>query len=242
MITGKHLLELRKYPNSLYFYLKVEFLFHSNKMEGSTFTEEQLGLLLDKRIVVGEHELEDVKETANSLELFELMVNTLEEPITDDLLLKYHNTLKKGTKDEQAGLSGTWKIYDNRIVGVPVKLTPPSLVRERIKDLLYRWEVSNKLLPDIAEFHVEFEQIHPFQDGNGRIGRFIMLKQCLENGIIPIVVDTEYVMEYRQELGNAQLSGDRTGFIKVLEKCQLRFMQKEIVLNTLQSLNDRGLY
>jgi Fic family protein len=241
MISSKHLLELRKYPNSLYHQLKVEFIFHSNRMEGSTFTEEQLGMLLDKGIVVGEHKLEDIKETSNSLEVFEEMVNTFNDPITEDLLLKLHSILKKGTKDEEAGLSGVWKIYDNKILGVPVKLTPPLLVRERIKDLIYRWEISTKSLSDIAKFHVDFEQIHPFQDGNGRIGRFIMLKQCLENGVVPIVVDSEYSAEYKRELGNSQITGDTTSFIEVLERCQTRFMQKEIVLNTIQTLKDKGL-
>ncbi len=235
MLRSTHMQELKKYPNSLYYWMKVEFLFHSNKLEGSTFTEEQLALLMDKGIVLGEHKLEDIKETANSLELFEYMVENLNEPVTEDLILSFHKVLKKGTKEEEAGLAGIWKKYENKILGIAVKLAHPSEVRERIKDLLYRWEHSNQAFEDIALFHVDFEKIHPFQDGNGRVGRFLMLKQCFDSGISPIVIDWAFSKQYKESLGKAQVTGDMTDFLSVLIQCQQRFETKDILQSTLKA-------
>ncbi len=226
MLNTTHLRELRKFPNSLYYFLKIEFLFHSNKLEGSTFTEEQLDLLMDKGIVHGEHRLEDVKETANSLELFEVMVDSLGVPIDEELILHFHRVLKKGTKDDEVGLAGIWKKYENRISGSSVKLAHPLEVREAIKNLLFRWEASPKDLQSIGQFHIDFEQIHPFQDGNGRVGRFLMIKQCFDSEISPIVIDSVFSREYKSSLNKAQLGEGTDDFLDILQKCQDRFNEK----------------
>lgn len=237
MLNKKHLLELRKARNSLYYYLKCEFLYHSNKIEGSTFSTEQLALLMDKEIVEGSHRLEDVIETSNSLLLFDYMISTLGDPITEDLLLEFHKILKKNTADESIGAVGVWKKYKNHISGSQVKLAEPHQVLESIKNLNFGWEVSEKTFEAIVDYHVKFEKIHPFQDGNGRVGRFIMLKQCFENEITPIVVDSDYNKSYKQALEKAQITGEHQLLYDVFRICQDWFANKDIVKGTIEDLN-----
>lgn len=236
MLNKESLMILKSIPNSLYEELKIQFLFHSNKIEGSTFTEKQLHWLLDKHIVDGSHDVNDVLETINSVELFEEVVSTLGEEITEELIIRIHAILKKGTKDEDAGLAGTWKKYSNRISGTSVKLSSPQEVLEHIRNLIYWWNVSDKNFKSIVEFHVKFEQVHPFQDGNGRVGRFLMLKQCFENNVNPIVLDSELAKEYREALGKAQLEKDTVPLEAILNMCSQRFMSRPIVTDTLNEL------
>jgi Fic family protein len=240
VLTTEHVLKLRNYPNSAYYDLKVEFLYHSNKVEGSAFTEEELDLLMDKRIVSGEHKLEDVIETVNSLALFEYMVDTLGDPVTKSLILDFHKILKKGTRAEAWDQVGKWKKVSNSLRNSEVVLAQPCEVDMRIDDLLNEWNNSSKGFEEIVNFHVKFEHMHPFLDGNGRVGRFVMLKQCLDNTVSPIVLDSEYEREYKTALGKAQLTGNQEDLQEVLKKCQLRFANRDIVKNTVEQLNQEA--
>ena len=98
--------KLSKIKNSVYDDIKIEYLYHSNKLEGSTFNIEQLNILLEENMVIGEHSIDDVQETINSLELFDFVVETLKEKLTDRLLREYHSILKKNTSDENYGFVG----------------------------------------------------------------------------------------------------------------------------------------
>lgn len=215
--------KLSKIKNSVYDDIKIEYLYHSNKLEGSTFNIEQLNILLEDNMVVGEHSINDVQETINSLELFDFVIETLKEKLTDRLLREYHSILKKNTSDEKYGLVGIYKKIPNKLRNVDIELAQPYEVEELVKNLL-----ENKIesIEDIADFHQKFEHIHPFQDGNGRIGRFIILRQCLENNIDLIAIDDEYNKEYREALYKAQTTGKLEELIKVFEKSQQRINEK----------------
>ena len=102
----------------------------------------------------------------------------------------------------------------------------PHLVENSIYNLLEAWKESKKDIYAIADFHQKFEHIHPFQDGNGRIGRFIILRQCLENNVDLIAIDDEYNKEYREALYKAQMTGSLEQLIQVLKKCQERLSEK----------------
>ena len=102
----------------------------------------------------------------------------------------------------------------------------PHLVENSIYNLLEDWKESKKDIYAIADFHQRFEHIHPFQDGNGRIGRFIMLRQCLENNVDLIAIDDEYNKEYREALYNAQTIGNLEQLIQIFKKCQERLDEK----------------
>ncbi len=214
---------LSKIKNSIYDDIKIEYLYHSNKLEGSTFNIKQLNILLEEKMVVGEHSINDVQETINSLELFDFVIETLNEKLTDRLLREYHSILKKNTSDEKYGFVGVYKKIPNKLRNVNIELAQPYEVEELIKILL-KTKITS--IEDIADFHQKFEHIHPFQDGNGRIGRFIILRQCIENKIDLITIDDEYNKEYREALYEAQTSESLGKLVQVFEKCQKRLDEK----------------
>ena len=217
-VTINTMKKLSRVQNSIYDDIKLQFLYHSNKLEGSTFNIQQLSILLDENMIVGEHSIDDVQETINSISLFDFVIDTLGEPMTPRLLREYHQVLKKNTRDEKYGFAGVFKKIPNKIMGVDLDVAQPYEVPERIDELL-----NNKIksIKDIADFHQKFEAIHPFQDGNGRIGRYIILKQCIENNIDLIAIDDEYNKEYKNALYEAQVNDNIKPLTNVFIKCQV---------------------
>ncbi len=218
--------KLSKIKNSAYDRIKIEYLYHSNKMEGSTFSKENLIDLLEQKQVKGEHFLDDIIETKNSLELFDYVIDTLKEPFDKYLLWEWHRILKKGTVDDEIDNIGKWKKYANQLSKTDLKLCEPHLVENSMYNLLEDWKESKKDIDAIADFHQKFEHIHPFQDGNGRIGRFIILRQCIENGVDLIAIDNEYNQEYREALYKAQTTDSINALVEVFKKCQERLEEK----------------
>lgn len=225
-ISIKLIQKLSKIKNSLYDAIKIEYLYHSNKLEGSTFSKENLVDLLEHKQVIGEHFVDDVIETKNSLELFDRIIATLNEPLDKHLLWEWHRILKKGSIDEEIDNIGKWKKYENRLSNTDLKLCEPHLVENSIFNLLEDWNESTKDIYAIADFHQKFEHIHPFQDGNGRIGRFIILRQCIENNIDLIAIDNEYNKEYREALYIAQTTNNIEPLVEIFKKCQKRTDEK----------------
>lgn len=226
-INSKMLKHLSKITNSLYEDLKLEFLYHSNHLEGSTFSKEELDKLLNEKKVEGNHSLDDILETRNSLEVFDQVVLDSGEKLDSFMLFQWHRILKKGTVDEEIHNTGKWKTYENRLRGVDLELASPSEVENLMYNLLADWnELESASTKDIADFHYKFEKIHPFQDGNGRIGRFIILKQCLEKNMDLIAIDNEYSEEYKSALYKAQKSENSEELVQVFEKCQRRLTEK----------------
>ena len=219
--------KLSAIKNSFYEDFKIEFLFHSNHLEGSTFTKENLEkLLLDKQ-VEGVHFLDDVYETTNSLKLFDTVVEDGDKELNKFMLLDWHRILKKNSIDEEINNTGCWKKYENRLRSVDIKLALPSEVDSLMFNLLADWNETKKpTIEDIAKFHYCFEMIHPFQDGNGRIGRFLILKQCLESDVDLIAIDNIYSKEYKEALYKAQKTDDISELVCVFEKCQNRLDKK----------------
>ena len=188
-------------PNSLYKDLRHNFLFHSNKIEGSTFTTEAVALLLDKNVVTCKHTLDDVQETVNSSYVFDTIIDTLGSKITESYLKNLHASLMFNTSLHAKGYSGIYKTIPNMIIGTNTKVSQPFEVQAKISELLeWYYNLDNITIKDIAEFHYRFEVIHPFQDGNGRIGRFIMLKQMLENNLPLKIVSWDTEDLYRSSL------------------------------------------
>lgn len=200
------LLETKDLKNALYSTLKHSFLYHSNKIEGSTFTTEALALLLDKNVVTGKHTLDDVQETVNSSYVFDRIVETLGQKIDDSFLKDLHARLMFNTTMHQRGYAGVYKKIPNMIIGTKVKIAQPYEVQARLDELLEWYYNLNEInLEDITNFHYKFEIIHPFQDGNGRIGRFLMLKQMLENNLPIKIVSWDSEDLYRESLNLCSL-------------------------------------
>lgn len=214
------LLETKEFKNSLYSILKHSFLYHSNKIEGSTFTTEALALLLDKNVVTGKHTLDDVQETVNSSYVFDQVVDTLGKKIDDLFLKDLHARLMFNTTMHQRGYAGVYKTIPNMIIGAKVKVAQPFEVQSRLDELLHwYYNLDNITLDDIAAFHYKFELIHPFQDGNGRIGRFLMLKQMLENNLPIKIISWDSEDLYRESLNLCDLEDQEPlkKYIKSLE-------------------------
>ena len=226
-INSKKMKYLSKITNSIYKEFKIDFLYHSNHLEGSTFSKDELEKLLTEKKVEGSHSLDDIIETKNSLEVFDQVINDSSELLDKFMLFNWHKLLKKGTVDDEIHNIGMWKKYENKLRGVDLKLALPVEVDNLMFNLLSNYnELETVTLKDIADFHYKFEKIHPFQDGNGRIGRFIILKQCLEWNIDLIAIDDKYDDEYRDALYKAQKTGDSEDLVTVFKKYQKRLDEK----------------
>lgn len=226
-INSKKMKYLSKITNSIYKEFKIDFLYHSNHLEGSTFSKDELEKLLTEKKVEGSHSLDDIIETKNSLEVFDQVINDSSELLDKFMLFNWHKLLKKGTVDDEIHNIGIWKKYENKLRGVDLKLALPVEVDNLMFNLLSDYnELETVTLKDIADFHYKFEKIHPFQDGNGRIGRFIILKQCLEWNIDLIAIDDKCDDEYRNALYKAQKTGDSEDLVTVFKKCQNRLDKK----------------
>lgn len=226
-LNAKEIKRLSAIKNSVYDDLKIEFLYHSNHLEGSTFTKENLEKLLSLKKVEGEHYLDDVIETKNSLNVFDKVINDSDKKLDKFMLFDWHRELKKDSVDEEIHNTGCWKKYENKLRNIDLKLAYPDEVDSLMFNLLMDWnELINPTKEDIAKFHYRFELIHPFQDGNGRIGRFIILKQCIESDIDLIAIDNEYEKEYKEALYKAQKTDDVSFLVDVFSKCQKRLDEK----------------
>ena len=226
-INSKKMKYLSKITNSIYKEFKIDFLYHSNHLEGSTFSKDELEKLLTEKKVEGSHSLDDIIETKNSLEVFDQVINDSGEKLDKFMLFNWHKLLKKGTVDDEIHNIGMWKKYENKLRGVDLKLALPVEVDNLMFNLLSDYnELETVTLKDIADFHYKFEKIHPFQDGNGRIGRFIILKQCLEWNIDLIAIDDKYDDEYRNALYKAGKTDNSDDLVTVFKKCQNRLDEK----------------
>ncbi len=228
-VNAKEIKRLSAIKNSVYDDFKIDFLYNSNHLEGSTFTKENLEKLLSLKKVEGEHYLDDVIETKNSLNVFDKVINDSDKKLDKFMLFDWHRELKKDSVDEEIHNTGCWKKYENKLRNIDLKLAYPDEVDNLMFNLLMDWnELMNPTIEDIAKFHYRFELIHPFQDGNGRIGRFIILKQCIESDIDLIAIDNEYEKEYKEALYKAQKTDDVSFLVDVFSKCQKRLDEKMI--------------
>ncbi len=187
----------RKIKGSVYNRMQVDFAYNSNHIEGSRLTHDQTRYIYETRTIDGTAPVNDVFEAANHFKCFDYILDTVNEPITEDYIKQLHRMLKNGVMDddEDYAVVGDYKKYPNEVGDI--ETVPPEEVSDYIQDLLGRYNAKSALdLYDIVDFHVAFERIHPFYDGNGRIGRLLMLKQCLANEIVPFFINDEIKHSY----------------------------------------------
>lgn len=180
-----------KLSGGLYHETQVKLTYNSNHIEGSELSEEQTRYIFETK-TLGElaHSvrLDDVIETNNHFRCIDYVIEHATEELSEDFILRLQGLLKEGTEDSLSYGLGVYKLKPNTVGGL--ETTAPSEVHSAIKELI-EWYNGLKRVTyeDIIEFHYRFECIHPFQDGNGRIGRLISFKQCLAQGIVPFYVD-----------------------------------------------------
>lgn len=221
MIINKEQIQLlKRVSNSSYNLLKPEFLYHSNKMEGSTYSREELAELINEQHVIGDHPLNDLLESKNSSLVFDYIIDTLGQAVTEEMLFELNRMLFAGTSYERDGETGHYKFLTNYITYSHVQLAMSNEVKKGMDELLSENYANLTSLEGIARWHARFEHIHPFQDGNGRIGRMIMFKQCVENEIDAIMITEDLAASYRTWLEVAQTMNNFDYFIDVLKQGQ----------------------
>ena len=196
---------------NLYHKTQIEFAYHNNCIEGSSITKDETESIYDTDTFIVNSEkvivIKDVIETKNHFTLFKYMLETIDDDLSEDLIKKFHFILKNGTltEDEKKWFQvGEYKTLKNFVGDITTSL--PNNVSKDMKELL-NWynHISKKTFEDIIEFHVRFEKIHPFQDGNGRVGRIIMFRECLKNDIMPFIIEDRNKAFYIRGLKEYQL-------------------------------------
>jgi Fic family protein len=194
-----------KQKGGLYHKTQVNLAYNSNRIEGSRLTEEQTRYIFETRTIGFKDEdavpVDDIIETSNHFVAFDYLLDTLNEPLNNEIIKRLHSILKTGTSDAQKAwfAVGGWKKLANEVGGR--ETTMPENV-EADMHLLEHWynSIAEITFEHIVEYHWRFESIHPFQDGNGRVGRLIMFRECLRNNIVPFIIDERYKQYYYRGL------------------------------------------
>ena len=189
---------------NLYHQTQVSFAYNTNHIEGSTLTEDQTRYIFETNTILFEGntiaKVDDILETANHFKLVDYMLDVADKKLTEKMIKEFHKILKDGTSDSRVEWFnvGEYKQRANTI-GSGIKTTSPNNVEKEMAKLM-DWYNSLKqvTIKELIEFHYKFESIHPFQGGNGRMGRFIMFKECLKNNIVPFIIqDADKLFYYR---------------------------------------------
>ena len=188
----------------IYHRTQIDLTYNSNHIEGSRLTYDQTRFIFETNTIGisdGIVNVDDIVETVNHFQCLDYIIDHAEEPLSESLIKQLHLLLKTGTSDSQKEwfAVGDYKRLPNEVGGI--ETCPPQEVHREMKNLISDYNhCKKKVLEHILDFHVRFEQIHPFQDGNGRVGRLIMFKECLANGIVPFIITDELKMLYYRGL------------------------------------------
>lgn len=188
----------------IYHKLQIEMTYNSNHIEGSKLTHDQTRYIYETKTIGLNDEnikVDDIIETANHFRCVDLAIDSANYKLTEALIKQFHFILKSGTSDSRKSWfkTGDYKMMDNEVGGTDT--CPVNEVKQRMADLLKKYNSKTKIsIEDIIEFHYEFEKIHPFQDGNGRVGRLIMLKECLKHNIVPVIITEDLKFYYYRGL------------------------------------------
>jgi Fic family protein len=199
-----------KRKGGLYHKTQINLTYNSNRIEGSRLTEEQTRYIFETRTIGFKDEeavpVDDIIETSNHFVAFDYLLDTIDKPFSNGIIKEFHRILKTGTSDAQKSwfAVGDWKKLSNEVGDMQTVL--PQNVETEMNNL-NDWynSLSETVFENIVEYHYCFEKIHPFQDGNGRVGRLIMFRECLRNGIIPFIINNEHKQFYirgLREFGN----------------------------------------
>ena len=193
-----------KYSGGIYHKTQIDLTYNSNHIEGSRLTHDQTRYIFETNTIGVENEVlnvDDVIETVNHFRCIDMIIDHAKAALTETFIKKLHYILKTGTGDsgKEWFTVGNYKKMPNEVGGMETVL--PEHVADRMKAILTEYNFKeDKTLEDILEFHVEFERIHPFQDGNGRVGRLIMFKECLKYNIVPFIIDDNLKLFYYRGL------------------------------------------
>lgn len=193
-----------KYAGGIYHKTQIDLTYNSNHIEGSRLTHDQTRYIFETNTIGVENEVlnvDDVIETSNHFRCIDLIIDHAASTLSEHFIKKLHHILKTSTSDSRKDwfAVGEYKRLPNEVGGMQTSL--PEEVADKMKALLSDYNaVPKKTLDDILDFHVRFERIHPFQDGNGRVGRLIMFKECLKYNIVPFIIEENLKLFYYRGL------------------------------------------
>ena len=193
-----------KYAGGIYHKTQIDLTYNSNHIEGNRLTHDQTRYIFETNTIGVENEVlnvDDVIETSNHFRCIDLIIDHAASTLSEHFIKKLHHILKTSTSDSHKDwfAVGEYKRLPNEVGGMQTSL--PEEVADRMKALLSDYNaVPKKTLDDILDFHVRFERIHPFQDGNGRVGRLIMFKECLKYNIVPFIIEENLKLFYYRGL------------------------------------------
>lgn len=188
----------------IYHKIQIELTYNSNHIEGSRLTHDQTRYIYETNTIGIENSavnVDDIVETVNHFQCINMIIDRASQPLSEALIKKLHFILKSGTSDSRREwfAVGAYKRLPNEVGGR--ETVPPESVPGRMKELLASYSKGkSKTLEELIAFHYAFEAIHPFQDGNGRIGRLILFKECLRNDIVPFIIDEDLKLFYYRGL------------------------------------------
>ena len=188
---------------NLYHNTQIIFAYDTNHIEGSKLTEDQTRYIYETNTLLTEKEsitnLDDIIETANHFKLVDYMLDVADKELTEEMIKEFHKILKEGTSDSRKDWFnvGEYKKLANEAGNMKTSL-PKNVQKDMVKLMQWYNSLEKITIENIIEFHYRFECIHPFQDGNGRVGRIIVFKECLKNNIVPfIILDKDKLFYYR---------------------------------------------
>ncbi len=193
-----------KYSGGIYHKTQIDLTYNSNHIEGSRLTHDQTRYIFETNTIAVKDEVlnvDDVIETANHFRCIDMIIDNAKMALTEKFIKELHLILKNGTSDSRKDwfAVGGYKKMPNEVGGTDTAL--PEDVADKMKALLAEYNAKgDKTFEDILDFHVKFERIHPFQDGNGRVGRLIMFKECLKYNIVPFIIEDNLKMFYYRGL------------------------------------------
>lgn len=193
-----------QYSGGIYHKTQIDLTYNSNHMEGSRLTHEQTRYIFETNTIGFENEIlsvDDIIETVNHFRCIDIVIDNADTRLSEKFIKKLHQTLKTGTSDSRLDwfAVGDYKKRPNEVGGMPTAL--PEEVSRKMETLLTKYNAGEeKVLEDILEFHVRFERLHPFQDGNGRVGRLVMFKECLKYHIVPFIIGDDLKLFYYRGL------------------------------------------
>ena len=202
LIAMTEQMEMRM-KGGIYHKTQIDLTYNSNHIEGSRLSHEQTRYIFETNTIGVTQEavnVNDIVETVNHFRCIDLIIEHATDELSIDFIKELHKVLKTGTSDNRKDwfAVGDYKRLPNEVGGE--ETCPPEQVAERMEEMLADYLNSKRQFEDILDLHVRFERIHPFQDGNGRVGRLIMFKECLCSGIVPFIITDELKMFYYRGL------------------------------------------
>ena len=202
LIAMTEQMEMRM-KGGIYHKTQIDLTYNSNHIEGSRLSHEQTRYIFETNTIGVTQEavnVNDIVETVNHFRCIDLVIEHATDELSIDFIKELHKVLKTGTSDSRKDwfAVGDYKRLPNEVGGE--ETCPPEQVAERMEEMLADYLNSKQQFEDILDLHVRFERIHPFQDGNGRVGRLIMFKECLCSGIVPFIITDELKMFYYRGL------------------------------------------